>query len=204
MKPLILASTSPFRKELLTRLGLPFEALPPAYEEAPVPGLDAEDLARLHALGKAESLAEIHPGRIVIGSDQVAELDGEILGKPGTEEAAVAQLEKMSGRTVWFHTALAVVRGDRKKVVCEPFSVRLRQLRREDILYYVAKERPLHSAGSFMVEGLGIALMERLEGRDYTALIGLPLIALTEILAEFGVFVLSPRGETAGWGKLLH
>lgn len=204
MKPLLLASTSPYRRELLQRLGLPFDAAAPAYEETAPPGLLPEEVARLHALGKAQSLAAAHPGRIVIGSDQVAELDGEVLGKPGTVEAAVAQLERMSGRLVRFHTGLAVVKGEQKIVVCEPFAVRLRRVTQEEIRAYVAREKPLGCAGSFMIEGLGIALMEGMEGRDYTALIGLPLIALTELLARFGVFVLFPPAISPPGAGRLH
>lgn len=195
MKPLILASTSPFRRELLGRLGLPFEAHAPDYAEVAPEGMSADplkpgDLARHHALGKARSLVGRFPGRIIVGSDQVAELDGEILGKPLTEERAVEQLTRMAGRTVRFHTGMALVRDKEERLVCEPFGVRLRPLTEAQIRDYVKREQPLHSAGSFQIEGLGISLMETLEGRDLNALIGLPLMALTDLLAEFGVAVL--------------
>ena len=188
--PLILASTSPYRKELLARLGVPFEVVSPDYDERPAPGLCPRDLAVRHALGKARSVARKHPDRIVIGSDQVAELDGTILGKPGSRERAVGQLLEASGRTVRFHTGLALVWGSREEFRVEPFSVRFRRLTRQQVEAYVEADRPFGSAGAFRVESLGIALMEALEGRDYTALIGLPLIALVELLGRFGVDVL--------------
>ncbi len=190
MKPLVLASTSPFRRELLGRLGLPFEAVAPDYEERASPGLEPAALALRHASGKAHSVAARYPDRIVIGSDQVAEVDGHLLGKPGTESAAVSQLRRMAGRSVAFHTGLSVVRGPREETALETVRVTLRPLSPEEIEAYVAAERPLDSAGSFRIEGLGIALMESVEGGDFTALVGLPLIALTSLLAAFGVRVL--------------
>ena len=198
MKPLVLASTSPYRRELLARLRLPFEAVAPAYAEGPVPGLSPTELALRHAVGKARSVAAAFPGRLVIGSDQVAEVEGELLGKPGTEEAALGQLARMAGRRVVFHTGLAVVAGGRVESLVESFAVRLRALPREALRAYVARELPLDTAGSFQIEGLGIALMEGLEGRDYTALIGLPLIALTELLGRFGLDVLRPGPRQSG------
>lgn len=191
MARLLLASTSPFRRELLARLGLPFEAQAPDYEEETVPGLPPRDLALRHALGKARAGAARRPECLVIGSDQVAELDGAPLGKPGTAEAAVAQLRAMAGRRVLFHTGLALVSGEREEALVETFAVRLRGLPEAALRAYVAREQPLGCAGSFRIEGLGIALMEEMEGRDYTALIGLPLIALTGLLGRFGVDVLA-------------
>lgn len=189
--PLVLASTSPFRRELLARLGVPFEAVAPNYAEDAVPGLSPDALALRHALGKARCVAQGRAGCLVIGSDQVAELDGKPLGKPGTRDAAVNQLAAMAGRRIWFHTGLALVQGDREEAIVEPFAVVMRHLPPEAIEAYVDREQPLGCAGSFRVEGLGIALMEALEGRDYTALIGLPLIALTSLLKRFGVDVLA-------------
>jgi septum formation protein len=191
--PLVLASTSPSRRDLLARLGLPFETVAPDYAEEEEPSLSPRGLALHHALGKARSAARMLPGRLVIGSDQVAELHGQAVGKPATPQAAVAQLAAMTGRRVAFHTGLALVRGDREEAVVETFAVVLRRLPLEALRAYVERERPLDCAGSFRIEGLGIALMEALEGRDYTALIGLPLIALTSLLEGFGVDVL--RGE---------
>lgn len=190
LKPLILASTSPFRRQLLGRLGLPFEVVAPRYAEESGTGGPARDLALRHALGKARSVAPLFPDRVVIGSDQVAELDGRILGKPGTPRAAVEQLTRMAGRRVTFQTGLAVVRGAQEHTGLETYWVTLRPLLRSHIEAYVAAERPLNSAGSFRIEGLGIVLMESLEGRDYTSLIGLPLIALAELLERVGVDVL--------------
>jgi septum formation protein len=193
MEPLLLASTSPYRRELLARLECPFEAVAPEYEEARVSGLSARELALCHALGKARSVAAHSPGRIVIGSDQVGELDGDILGKPGDPEAAVSQLLRMAGRPVAFHTGLAVVRDEQEETALETYTVRLRELSREEVEEYVRADRPLGCAGGFRIESRGIALMEELRGRDYTALIGLPLIALIDLLTRFGVHVLSRR-----------
>lgn len=200
MPPLLLASTSDSRRELLARLRLPFEAVAPEYEEGAVPGLTPGALAVHHALGKARSVARRFPGRLVIGSDQVAQVGGELLGKPGTEDAAVAQLSAMAGRRVFFHTGMAVVLGSREETALEVVRATLRPLSLEEIRAYVAVERPLGAAGSFHIEGLGIALMEAVEGRDFTALVGLPLIALTSLLERFGVRVLleAEPGSVAG------
>jgi septum formation protein len=192
VKPLVLASTSPFRRELLARLRLPFEAEAPAYGEEPVPGLTPRQLALRHAIGKARSVARGRPGQIVVGSDQVAALGRRALGKPGTRERAVEQLTRMAGRSVAFHTGLALVRDGREEWTVETVRVRVRPLVRWEIEAYVAAEEPLACAGSFRIEGLGIALMEEVRGRDFTALIGLPLIALTHLLSRFGVSVLHP------------
>ncbi|HSH70705.1 MAG TPA: nucleoside triphosphate pyrophosphatase [Deferrisomatales bacterium] len=191
MSALVLASTSAGRRELLARLGVEFTTCAPVYEEGPVPGLAPAQLALHHALGKARSVAGRTPGRVVIGSDQVATLDGDVLGKPGTVAGAEDQLRRMAGRWVTFHTGLSVVRDGEERSCVEPFRVRLRHLSPAAISAYVAAERPLQCAGSFRVEGLGIALMEELQGRDYTALIGLPLISLTGLLGDLGVEVLA-------------
>lgn len=197
IEPLVLASTSASRAELLSRLGLPFETATPDYEETAIPGLSPRDLALHHALGKARSVAAQLPNRLVIGSDQVAELGGEVIGKPGSHRAAVDQLMRMAGRSVEFHTGLAVLGRGREEAVVETFRVTLRKLSLEEVEAYVTKERPLSCAGSFRIEGLGIALMERLDGRDYTALIGLPLIALTGLLRRLGVEVLVDADQTS-------
>jgi septum formation protein len=190
---LILGSTSPSRRELLSRLGVPFETAAPDYDEARLPGIEPSELARRHALGKARSVALCHRECIVIGSDQVAEVEGEILEKPGTEERAVAQLLRMAGQKVSFHTGLAVLAAGlvpEEQVVVERYSARVRRLTAREAENYVRREQPLECAGSFKIEGLGIALMEELEGRDYTALIGLPLIALADLLRRLGLNVL--------------
>ncbi len=186
-KRIILASTSPFRRELLGRLGLPFECVSPDYPENDPTGLAPAELARLHALQKAREVAKKFPLALVIGSDQVAELDGKPLGKPETHERAFAQLKQMSGREVLFHTGLAVVSGGREEVCVERFSVVFKALADSEIENYLRRDEPYGCAGSFKIEGLGIALMDRMEGEDYTSLIGLPLIRLTKMLAAFGV-----------------
>lgn len=191
MPALVLASTSSGRRALLARLGMEFTTCAPEYDERRVPGLAPEQLALHHSLGKARSVAGRCPGCLVVGSDQVATLDGEVLGKPGTIPRAEEQLRRMAGRWVAFHTGLAVVRDGTERCCLETFRVRLRPLSPQAIRAYVAAERPLQCAGAFRVEGLGIALMEELRGRDYTALIGLPLIALTGLLGELGVDVLA-------------
>lgn len=196
MNPLILASTSPYRRELLSRLLLPFEAVAPDYDEGAARGATAPEIAMEHALGKARSIAGRFPGRIIIGSDQTAEVGGEVLGKPGTVENAFRQLAAMSGRTVVFHTGLAVLSGGVERTACERFAVTLRKLSLAEIESYVLAEMPVDCAGAFKIEGLGIALMERLSGEDYTSLIGLPLIRLTSLLKDSGVDVLeAARGR---------
>lgn len=197
---LILASTSPYRKELLSRLGLPFDAVAPKYGEENHPGLTSAALASLHARGKALSLAPLYPGRIIIGSDQSAEVDGEILGKPGTTENAILQLARMSGKTVTFHTGVAVAASGKVFEAVVPFRATLRNLSPREIGVYVEREMVLDCAGSFKIEGLGIALMEKLSGDDFTALIGLPLIALTRLLRDAGVDVLGEAGMVSHCG----
>ncbi|HKE48032.1 MAG TPA: Maf family nucleotide pyrophosphatase [Rhodanobacteraceae bacterium] len=190
MPPLVLASTSRYRRELLSRLVADFRVVGPDVEETPRAGEAPLDLARRLAEAKALAVARACPDAVVIGSDQVAELDGRAIGKPGTPEAARAQLAASSGRTVVFHTALAVVDTrvspariahavDRTEVV-------FRQLGADEIARYVEREQPLDAAGSFKSEGAGIALFERIETSDPTALIGLPLIALARLLRAAG------------------
>ena len=190
---LVLASTSRYRRELLSRLGLPFRAVAPQVEETPRPGEAPRALACRLAQAKAEAVAAQCPGALVIGSDQVAELDGRALGKPGSVAAAEAQLAASSGRSVRFHTALCLVdtRGAAAAptLACDLTRVVFRALSHEDIARYVAAERPLDCAGSFKAEGLGIGLFERIENEDPTALIGLPLIALARMLRAVGVAV---------------
>lgn len=189
---LILASTSPARRELLTRLGLTFTVCPPSYDEGAVVGLPPSELALRRAVGKARSVASQRPACVIVGADQVATVDGVLLGKPGTVSRAEEQLRSMAGRWVEFHTGVAVIWDGRERSRVEPFRVRLRPLSHGAIRTYVAAEQPLQCAGAFQIEGLGIALMEELQGGDYTALIGLPLIALTSLLAELGLDVLKP------------
>jgi septum formation protein len=191
---LLLASTSRHRRALLERLRVPFETAAPEFEETFLPGEPPVERARRLAEGKARAAGERLSGRrtLVIGSDQVASLEGEVLSKPGTRERAVAQLLRARGRTLEFHTGVAVLdtASGRTHVHVEPFRARLRPLEEARIARYVDLERPLDAAGAFYSEGLGIVLFEALEGRDPTALVGLPLVALVDLLAEAGVAVL--------------
>lgn len=195
MTDLVLASTSRYRRELLARLGLPFEAADPGVDEEAVKalGLPAEALvvrlAREKAAAVAHRLAAARPGALVVGSDQVAELDGEILGKPGTAERAEAQLRRLAGREHRLLTALCVVRaGDGlRREALDVHHLRLRTLDDGQIARYVAADRPLDCAGAYKIEGPGIALFDRVRGDDFTAVIGLPLTRLVALLAELGV-----------------
>lgn len=182
---LVLASSSPYRRELLERLRLRFDVLAPHIDEAPLPGEAPHELAMRLAQAKAMTVAQLRPGTLVIGSDQVALCAGRILGKPGDFENAVAQLRHMSGRDVTFHTALAVTDGlrvERENVITQ---CRLRTLDDAAIRRYLWAEEPFDTAGSAKAESLGIALMEHIRSDDPTALIGLPLIALTRVLTRF-------------------
>lgn len=188
MMPLLLASTSRYRRELLERLRLPFHVARPDVDETAQPGETPAALARRLAQAKAQAIAAHHPDAWVIGSDQVAEVDGQPIGKPGQREAALAQLASMSGRTIAFHTALCLVRAHDGLVLAaeDITSVRFRQLSAEEIERYVDTEQPFDCAGSFKSEGLGISLFEAIESRDPTALIGLPLIELSRLLRQAG------------------
>jgi septum formation protein len=192
---LILASTSRYRRELLSRLGLAFEVHAPQVDETALPGETPRRLAERLALAKAEAVAATHADAVVIGSDQTATLDGaQVIGKPGTHERAVAQLRAASGRTLVFHTGLAVVatsRGFRKVSVVDT-RVRFRALSDAQIEAYLAREPAYDCAGSAKSEGLGIALIAALEGSDPSALVGLPLIELTSALEAAGCPVLQP------------
>lgn len=196
MPHLILGSTSAYRRALLERLGLPFATERPEVDESPLPGESPRALAERLALAKAEAvLARIEgdgpADAWVIGSDQVAELDGEPLGKPGSHAAAVTQLRAMSGREVRFLTALCLAGpGGRRLQTLDITTVSFRALGDDEIERYVTREQPLDCAGSFKSEGLGIALFDRIDNRDPTALIGLPLIATAQLLREAGFVVL--------------
>ncbi|MCD6526597.1 MAG: septum formation protein Maf [Desulfuromonas sp.] len=194
-RPLVLASTSPYRQQLLRQLGLSFSAVAPVGEEIIDQQVAPELLVKHLALQKANSVRENYQDALIIGSDQVfVDPRGRILGKPGDVATARRQLQMMAGKTHIFYTGLAVVDclSGQTLVDYVSFSVTLRELSPEQIAYYVDKEKPLDCAGSFKVEGLGISLMERMEGEDYTCLIGLPLIRLTTMLGECGVDPLSP------------
>lgn len=189
---LVLASTSPFRRELLGRLGIPFDTIAPDADETPLSGETPQQLVERLAEAKARAATARFPGSIIIGSDQVACLDGDILGKPGSRERAVEQLKLASGRAVQFFTGLCVLDASTGEAVtvCEPFRVHFRELTESQISSYVERETPFNCAGSFKSEGLGIALFRRLEGDDPNSLIGLPLIRLVELLAKAGIRVL--------------
>lgn len=192
MPPLILASTSTYRRMLLERLGLSFSTARPETDETPLAGESPQALAERLAQAKAEAvLAQAEPGTWVIGSDQVAELDGQPLGKPGKHAAAVAQLESMSGREVRFLTAMCLAGPDGRRLqAIDITTVRFRTIGVDEIERYVTREQPLDCAGSFKSEGLGITLFDEIENRDPTALIGLPLIATARLLREAGFVVL--------------
>lgn len=186
-RPLILASTSRYRRELLERLRLPFSVAAPEVDETPHSGESPVTLATRLAKAKARAVSANHPGSVVIGSDQVAMLDGQTLGKPGSFERALAQLQAMRGRTVEFHTAVALDDGARVEVQDVVTRCVLRPLSDQALTAYLQAETPYDCAGSAKAEALGIALMERIDSDDPTALIGLPLIALTRMLAGFGL-----------------
>lgn len=184
---LLLASTSPYRRELLARLRLPFEVARPEVDEAPRDGETPVELVQRLAREKALAVAGRAGDAWVLGSDQVAELDGRPLGKPGHGEAAVAQLTALAGRTLPFHTAVALAHADgRVSVALDTTHVRVRALSGDEIARYVALESPLDCAGSFKSEALGIALFDAIETQDPTALVGLPLIATARLLREAG------------------
>ncbi|PWV59534.1 Maf family protein [Plasticicumulans acidivorans] len=189
---LVLASTSPYRRQLLERLALPFECARPGVDETPLPGEAPRELVARLALAKASVVAQRMPHALVIGSDQIAVLDDAVIGKPGTHAAAREQLQRASGRSVEFLTSLCLFDADSGNTQLEVVSLRVhfRALLPQQIERYLQREQPYDCAGSFKSEGLGIALFERLEGDDPNALIGLPLIALTTMLEAEGVSVL--------------
>lgn len=186
---LILGSTSRYRRELLERLRLPFDCVSPQVDETPLPGEAPAALALRLALAKARAVSQLHPQAVVIGSDQVADVNGEPVGKPGTHERAVAQLRRMSGQTIVFQTAVAVVRGDTGFEAAELASVqvRFRALGDAEIEHYLRLEQPYDCAGSAKCETLGIALLSAIESDDPTALIGLPLIRTCALLRSAGL-----------------
>ena len=186
---LVLASTSRYRRELLARLALPFETAAPDVDEIPRAGEAPRELALRLALEKAQAVAARKPQAIVIGSDQVADLHGQPLGKPGTHERAAAQLARMSGQTVLFHTAVAVAQASRgfAQSSLATVTVRFRTLDAATIERYLLAEQPYDCAGSAKSEGLGIALLQAIESDDPTALIGLPLIRTAQLLRAAGL-----------------
>jgi septum formation protein len=191
-RPLVLGSTSVYRRELLSRLRVPFDVSRPDVDETPRPGEAPATLALRLALAKARDVASRLPDAVVIGSDQVADLNGEPLGKPGTHERAVAQLRRMSGQTVVFQTALAVVCLESGFEQSDTAAVRVvfRNLSDDEIERYLRAETPYDCAGSAKSEGLGIALLDRIDNDDPTALVGLPLIRTCRLIRAAGVAVL--------------
>jgi septum formation protein len=189
---IVLASTSPFRRELLARLGVAFDTAAPRTDESPLPDEAPEDTALRLSEAKARAAAPLFPDALIIGSDQVAVLDGKAYGKPGTHDKAAAQLRAMRGRTVVFFTGLCLLdtRGGQARLRGVPTRVTFRDLSDAEIESYLSRERPYHCAGAAKSEGLGIALIARIQGDDPNALIGLPLIALCDLLKEAGCPVL--------------
>ncbi len=185
--PLILASSSPYRKELLSRLRVPFFTVSPDVDETPLPGETPHTLACRLAQAKAQIIAAKYPGHVVIGADQAASLNGQPLGKPGNRAGAQRQLRALSGQSVIFHSAMSVALGHRIQTVDVPTTCVFRTLSDAAIEKYLDIDAPYDTAGSAKAESLGIALMQSMESTDPTSIIGLPLIALTHLLAEFGL-----------------
>lgn len=191
-RPIILGSTSRYRRELMQRLGLPFEIVAPEVEETALPNEATDTMAQRLALAKARVVAQQHPRAVVIGSDQVADLHGQALGKPGSHARAVEQLQRMRGQTVVFQTAVAVVCQELnfERVELAPVVVKFRDLSDTEIENYLRRETPYDCAGSAKSEGLGIALLDSIESDDPTALVGLPLIRTCAMLRAAGVQLL--------------
>ena len=191
---LILASTSRYRRELLERLRLPFDVVSPDVNETALPGEAPAPLAERLALAKAHAVAALHPGAVVIGSDQVCALDGQALGKPGDHDRATRQLRLLSGQAAVFHTAVSVVQASTgfEQSALAAVRVRFRELSDQDIDRYLHLDQPYDCAGSAKCETLGITLLEAIESDDPTALIGLPLIHTARLLRQAGIDPLAP------------
>jgi len=189
---LILASSSPYRRELLERLKIPFEVMAPEVDETPNPGEAPSALVKRLAVEKANKIAGRNPDTLVIGSDQVAVYNGAIVGKPLSHDMAVQQLRAASGNTVTLYTGLALINADTRNVQCEviPYRVTFRRLTEAQIESYLRQEQPYSCAGSVKSEGLGIALLEKFEGDDPNTLIGLPLIRLVRMLENEGIKII--------------
>ncbi|WP_339337759.1 nucleoside triphosphate pyrophosphatase [uncultured Oceanicoccus sp.] len=191
MLPIILASSSPYRRELLQRLAIDFDCISPNIDESALPTESAEQLVSRLAQQKAQAVAADYPQQLIIGSDQVASLGQTILTKPGNSDKAMAQLSACSGKTVTFYTGLSLLNSKtgQQQTCVEPFSVKFRTLDTATIKRYISAEQPLDCAGSFKVEGLGISLFEQLIGDDPNSLMGLPLIKLVDMLKTEGVAI---------------
>ena len=194
-RPLILGSTSPYRRELLSRLQIPFDVAAPEVDETPLPHEAPDALAGRLALAKARAVAKNFPQAVVIGSDQVADLNGLALGKPGNHERAVVQLRQMRGQTVVFQTAVAVVclESGFEQTALAAVRVKFRDLIDAEIEHYLRAEQPYDCAGSAKSEGLGIALLESIDSDDPTALVGLPLIRTCKMIQAAGIALLANR-----------
>ena len=188
-RTLILGSSSPFRKELMERLCLEYQTFSPDIDETRLNNETAEDMVKRLSLEKAKEIAKQHPDALIIGSDQCAVLNGKILGKPGNHENAVTQLSESSGQQVSFLTGLCLYDSSNGEYQLDlvPYNVEFRKLSHQEIEAYLKKEQPYNCAGSFKSEGLGVTLFKGFEGSDPTALIGLPLIRLSEMLRTVGV-----------------
>lgn len=187
LPPLVLASTSPYRRALLARLGLPFDCEVPGVDEnAGLAGCTPEARALTLALAKARAVAARRPDAVVIGSDQVCAVGDEVLGKPGSADAARAQLLRLQSREHRLATAVAIVQGSRELSFLDVTRLHMRALTADAIHRYVATDQPLDCAGSYRIEALGISLFDRIEGTDQTAIVGLPLLATAQVLREFG------------------
>ncbi len=199
MCKIVLASSSPFRRALLEKLTLPFLICAPGIDESPLPGESPRDMVLRLSAGKAAALREKYDNHLIIGSDQCCVLGGDITGKPYNRENAVRQLRRASGKRVTFYTGLVLLNSGtgRQQQTVEPFQVTFRNLSDREIEGYVDAEQPLHCAGAFKCEGLGIALFQSLDGRDPNSLIGLPLIALAAMLRNEGINPLTLRNAPA-------
>lgn len=198
-RTLILGSSSRYRRELIERLRLPFDVVNPEVDETPLAGESPRDLAWRLAITKARAVARLHPEAVVIGSDQVADLDGIALGKPGNHDNATAQLRRMRGRTVVFQTAVAVVcqASAFEQTRLASVRVQFRDVNDDDIENYLQAEQPYDCAGSAKSEGLGIGLLASIDSDDPTALIGLPLIRTCELLRAAGIALFKPQQVVA-------
>ncbi|MDO3382293.1 Maf family protein [Gilvimarinus algae] len=194
MREILLASSSPYRRALLSRLGVDFQWTAPNLDETPLPAEAPKDRALRLAEAKAAALAAAHPDHLIIGSDQVASLNGVMLDKPGSHERARAQLKACSGQSLDVYTGLCVYDSatGRRWSAVESYAARFRRLNDTQIEYYLQRDKPYDCAGSFKCESLGIALFEQLAGDDPNTLIGLPLIALTRLLYDAGIDLLAP------------
>ncbi|HBY84954.1 MAG TPA: septum formation inhibitor Maf [Colwellia sp.] len=199
MKTLVLGSTSPFRKTILDKLNLPFQCAKPNIDETEKNDECPQVLVERLAIEKAKAVRDEYPNALIIGSDQVAVCEDEILGKPHNFDNAVVQLSKFSGKSITFYTGLCVYDSEKEKTISlvEPFTVHFNQLSQKEIANYLNAEQPYNCAGSFKSEGLGICLFSKLEGDDPNTLIGLPLIKLVGLLKQHGIDVLAEQSRLA-------